>query len=497
FDIAEVSTSRPYFDGDTPDGATDNESHYRWTGEPHASTSEKYLPALDIGESSNWNIIEQYRHDGNGWVKVELSHYVFSTVDLGKATVGELDGIRIMAKTISGDLFAGDAFDGIVFRGNTFTTRDGNGEFSDRGLFFQKPDGTAIFRVPTDGRPISMSASDVQIERAQVDELDLNIGRVRSGGLFELSSGVTPPASPPELNSGWKRHTTLPAPEEGRAAYSNLAYWDNGNKWVRMVNVPDTSTGDRAEIYDYNTGAVDGSFPLTINPTHGVTIIGDIVYVLGSEHGILAPRVFVHGYDLNTGDRVTRWEYTRNYQAKNPLGNDGVNLIVASVYNRELWVHRRNPVTGVQVGSDMRSGANSWPTTGGTNLYGVRITNDDVEVVTSWGGRVYTSSNNVLTRKPDSSNSSGYAGWVLPTHDVSGCAWVSGRTYPVDSSGTVYKGSVSASDYTAEVSFTWYDGTYETTPSPVATINVAARETVTISLPYRAGLQKRVYTREG
>src|SRR5699024_1290341 len=51
-----------HFDGDTEDGATDNESHYRWTGEPHSSTSEKYLPALNIGESDNWNIIEQYRH---------------------------------------------------------------------------------------------------------------------------------------------------------------------------------------------------------------------------------------------------------------------------------------------------------------------------------------------------------------------------------------------------------------------------------------------------
>src|SRR5699024_6633812 len=48
--LAAVAT---YFDGDTPSGATDNESHYRWTGTPHASPSEKYLPALDIGESSN------------------------------------------------------------------------------------------------------------------------------------------------------------------------------------------------------------------------------------------------------------------------------------------------------------------------------------------------------------------------------------------------------------------------------------------------------------
>src|SRR5699024_4010639 len=73
--IEEGSTSGAYFDGDTEDGATDNESHYRWTGTPHASTSEKYLPALNIGDSDNWNVIEQYRHDGTGWVKVELSHY--------------------------------------------------------------------------------------------------------------------------------------------------------------------------------------------------------------------------------------------------------------------------------------------------------------------------------------------------------------------------------------------------------------------------------------
>src|SRR5699024_4160499 len=69
--ITQGAALPDYFDGDTEDGESDNESHYRWTGEPHASTSEKYLPALDIGDSDNWNIIEQYRHDGTGWVKVE------------------------------------------------------------------------------------------------------------------------------------------------------------------------------------------------------------------------------------------------------------------------------------------------------------------------------------------------------------------------------------------------------------------------------------------
>ena len=43
--------------------------------------------------------------------------------------------------------------------------------------------------------------------------------------------------------------------------------------------------------------------------------------------------------------------------------------------------------------------------------------------------------------------------------------------------------------------YTWWDGTRESTPSPVATVESKPRETVTVSLPIRAGLQKRLYSR--
>src|SRR5699024_9632847 len=85
--------------------------------------------------------------------------------------------------------------------------------------------------------------------------------------------------------------------------------------------------------------------------------------------------------------------------------------------------------------------------------------------------------------------------WVNPNRDGAGFVFVDGKPFVVNGSGVVFEGSTRASDYTAEVCFTWYDGTHETTPSPVATINVAARETITISLPYREGLGKRVYYR--
>ena len=492
-----------YFDGDTEDGATDNESHYRWTGEPHASTSEKYLPALNIGDSDNWNIIEQYRHDGTGWVKVELSHHVFSTVDLGKATVGELDGIRIMGQTVRGEQLSGDAIDGKVITGATYRTSGGNGSWSDAGLFIAQPDGTSMVRFPTDGSPLSLTASDTQIERASIAELDLSNGAVRSGGEFTLASGVTAPASPPELTTGWSKFAAL-APPSDRAypphAWESLGYWSAGNAWVRSVNIfgASSSEPDKVEIFDYATGSFIRSFNIELNPTNNLTVIGDIVYLFGdvySSSGVKS--TWIYGYNLNTGARTSRHEYTRSIQAKNALGNDGTNLIIASVYNLELWVHRRDPVTGVQVGSDMRSGSNSWPATGGKDLYGVRINGNDVEVVTSWGARVYLNSNNALVRKTDTANASGYAGWELPAHDVSGCAWVNGTPFPVDSSGNIYQGSNIPSDTTAQMCYTWFDGTHETTPSTVSELVIPAQRTVISSVPVRVGLQKKLYTNLG
>lgn len=47
----------------------------------------------------------QRRWGGNSWEDVTLGHQVISSVDLGKATVGELDGIRVKARTLAADRF--------------------------------------------------------------------------------------------------------------------------------------------------------------------------------------------------------------------------------------------------------------------------------------------------------------------------------------------------------------------------------------------------------
>ena len=494
--LVQSETAPPFpFNGDTESGETNNESHYRWTGEPYASASEKYLPALDIGDSDNWNVIEQYRHDGTGWVKVELSHHVFSTVDLGKATVGELDGIRIMGQTIRGEQLSGDAIDGKVITGGTYRTSGGN-SWSDAGLFIAKPDGTSMVRFPTDGSPLSLTASDTQIERASVGELDVSYGAVRSGGQLTLASGVAAPPSPPELTTGWQFEAKLARPAEPSMDWTGLAYW-NG-LYVRGVNVLGSAGDphDRIELYNPD-GTLNRSINIDLNPRAGVAVIGDIVYTVGPDHvAANAGKQWCHGFNLNTGARVSRWEFVNFFdpkQAKIALGNDGTNLVAAGVApNLSLNVFRYNPSTGAQVGSQWLT-VQDWPSSGGKELYGVRVNGNDVDVVTSWGARVYLNSNNVLVRKTDSANESGYEGWTLPAHDVSGCVWVAGVPYPVDSSGTVYEGAPPVSDSTIRMCYTWWDGTHETTPSPIATVQVPAWQNFYCSLPARAGLSKRVY----
>ena len=457
-------------------------------------------------ETGTMLITEQWQYVTE-WVQTELNHQVIATVDLGKATVGELDGARIMGQTIHGEQLSGDAIDGMVITGATYRTSGGTGSWSDDGLFIAQPDGTSMVRFPTDGSPLSLTASDTQIDRASIADLDLSFGSVRSGGEFTLASGVTPPASPPELTTGWQKVCTLEktgAVDPTRQLpyrFNGFGYWAEGaGHWVRAVNVLSSGTWDRVELYDAATGEFERYISIDCDPRNGLTVMGDIVYVFGNAHGS-GGEALIDGYNLVTGVRVSRHPYTRAIQAQNALGNDGTNLVIASVYNLELWVHRRNPVTGVQVGSDMRSGSNSWPASGGKDLYAVRISGNDVEVVTASGSRVYLNSNNALVRKTDTANASGYAGWVIPSHVAAGMVMKAGRfgaivPFVVDGTGAVYEGAQFSSDTNVSSCFTWFDGTNETAPSPIATVKLPAMNVVSASLPKRTNLQKRLYTRE-
>src|SRR5699024_6169761 len=396
---------------------------------------------------------------------------IIESLDLGTATVGELDGIRIMGQSIRGEQLSGDAIDGMVITGGTYRTTGGTGSWSDAGLFIAQHDGTSMVRFPTDGSPLSLTASDTQIERASITDLDLSYGAVRSGGELTLASGVTPPPSPPELTTGWQKVASLPKPEE-RADVNGLAR--GGDKWVRAVDVlgSEGDTLDRRETYNAD-GALGGSSHIDSNRRYGVAVIGDVVYSLGAAHVNNAPKE-MFGYDLNTGARVTRWKLDSFG------GVDSVNKLAITAHDGELFVVGVSGGPGVYMfrydtdGNRIEYSSTFWDLKYTRDVQGAHFDGADIYVSHHQATRVYTVSGGALTRKTDSANASGWAGWYNPNKSGAGMVFVGGVPYVVDS-GAVYQGSVSASEYTREMCFTWYDGTHETTASPVATIDVGAR----------------------
>src|SRR5699024_1533331 len=220
-------------------------------------------------------------------------------------------------------------------------------------------------------------------------------------------------------------------------------------------------------------------------------VMGNIAYVFGVSWSGEQP--MIRGYDLNTGKRVKSWNYDRSITSKPTLGNDGTYLVVAGVYGYKLWVHKRSTSTGAQVGSDM-IGDDAWPSGVAADLYGVRASGSEYEVVPSVTSRVYTLSGSTLKRKTDSANGHGWAGWNTPGSSPTGVCWPgTGEPVVVTVTGEIFQGSRRVSRYQVEAMVTWYDGVRETDPSPSTIISCGPRTFVTLSVPTRPGLQKRVY----
>lgn len=385
-----------------------------------------------------------------------------------------------------------DAIDGMVITGTTLQSRDGNFRAGDDGVYIAQPDGTSLVRFPTDGSPLSLTAADVEIDRANVGDLETLNGSVRSGGRFTLESGVVAPVSPPVITSEWSLLTDISGNDWTGSQNVTRAGLDQWNgKWVRALNIHGNTSDDKIQIINAD-GTLDREFKIDFNPRYGLTVIWDVAYIFGVSWSGEQP--MIRGYDLNTGKRVKSWNYDRSITSKPTLGNDGTYLVVAGVYNDGLWVHKRSAVNGSQVGSDLRSELGEWPTYGNKDLYGVHIDGSELTVVPS-GGRVYTISGSTLKRKTDSANRDGFAGWGSPGSTVAAW-WDSSHTPHVATvDGKIFKASDRKSQYQVEACITWFDGTHETDPSPTALVRVGARAFPVISLPSRPGIRKRVYYR--
>lgn len=387
-----------------------------------------------------------------------------------------------------------DAIDGMVVTGATFRSPDDGFHAGDDGVFIAGPDGTSIVRFPTDGSPLSLSAADVDIERANVEDLEMLNGSVRSGGQLMLESGVVAPVSPPVVTSEWALQCDISDNDwQGKenTTRAGLAQW-NG-LWVRALNIHGNASDDKIQIINPD-GTLNREFKIDFNPRYGITVMGDIVYVFGVAWS--GGQAMIRGYNLNTGSRTKSWNYDRKIENQQALGNDGTYLLVAGVYADGLWVHKRSVSTGNQVGSDMRSEVGEWPTYGNKDLFGVHIDGSELTVVPS-GGRIYTISGSTLKRKKESANRDGYAGWGTPGATVAAWWDSDGTPYVATVDGKIFKASGRDTEYSIETCMTWYDGTHETNAGPSANVTVKAQAFPVLSLPARPGIRKRVYYRAG
>ena len=389
-----------------------------------------------------------------------------------------------------------DAIDGMTVTGTTLQSRDGNFRAGDDGVYIAQPDGTSLVRFPTDGSPLSLTAADVEIDRANVGDLEMLNGSVRSGGRLTLESGVVAPVSPPVGTSGWKEVANiadLDPDVEANITRTGFEKW--GDKWVRSLNIHGNTSDDCIQIINAD-GTLDRTFTIDFNPRYGLTVMGNIAYVFGVSWSGEQP--MIRGYDLNTGKRVKSWNYDRSITSKPTLGNDGTYLVVAGVYGYKLWVHKRSTSTGAQVGSDIIA-EDSWPSGPGADLFGINFPSPqsiEFEVVPTRTSRVYKLNGSKWERKTDSANGHGFAGWNTPGSSPTGVYWTPvGDPFVVTVTGEIYESSTRNSDYTIEAGVTWYDGTRETTPGPMTVIKCGARSFPTLSVPVRPGLQKRVYWR--
>ena len=389
-----------------------------------------------------------------------------------------------------------DAIDSMTITGTTLQSRDGNFRAGDDGVYIAQPDGTSLVRFPTDGSPLSMTAADVEIDRANVDDLEILNGSVRSGGRLTIESGVVAPVSPPVGTSGWKEVANiadLDPDVEANITRTGFEKW--GDKWVRSLNIHGNTSDDCIQIINAD-GTLDRTFTIDFNPRYGLTVMGNIAYVFGVAWS--GGQAMIRGYDLNTGKRVKSWNYDRSITSKPTLGNDGTYLVVAGVYGYKLWIHKRSTSTGAQVGSDIIA-EDSWPSGPGADLFGINFPSPqsiEFEVVPTRTSRVYKLTGSKWERKTDSANAHGFAGWNTPGSSPTGVYWTPvGDPFVVTVTGEIYESSTRNSDYTIEAGVTWYDGTRETTPGPMTVIKCGARSFPTLSVPVRPGLQKRVYWR--
>ena len=441
-------------------------------------------------ETGTMLITEQWQYVTE-WVQTELNHQVIATVDLGKATVGELDGIRIMGQTIHGEQLSGDAIDGKVITGANIRT-SGSGarvQMDVGGLRVFDASDDQVVQLPSDGTAATFNGELVAKSLTSTGRASFlaENNRLEPGAGLVLAAGVGDPPSPPVVSNHYKQ-ITPPALVEGESV-SGLAY-GGGLFWRAIDAGSGNNSNDRIEGIDRN-GVTQRTIPL-VNfwARNGLAVIGDELFALGIRddrpENVRNQERWVRVFGLD-GTYKRQWEYpnygTGTYQpgiGSTPAGNVSI---------AQCWV----------------DGKLSWRTFSPTGTF-INITTRDAPVksdaVGIYGGTADFGATRTVFAKgfaPGTNrqftvygaNGNDYypeQSWYSPGRgDVKGLAWDGEKFYSIDPAGVITEyGSLNMGDDSANwwATYRWVGSGGKTTRiAPPARFAWARRSRLRVSAP--------------
>lgn len=320
---------------------------YSTSGPP--STGTYNAGSTWFQRDTSGNVTGQWEYKGGSWSPVVMSHQVIASVDLGKATVGKLNGQLIDANTILAGKLAADAVDANNIKAGAVTA----GALSATAINGMTITG-AVIRTAASGARTELGPLGVKVYNSSNVDL-VSLGHNAPGGLAIRPTTSSNPVSLSKALFGrssavsQKLFSVVLAPNETKSiSWSNangtfpIAYhtaWTNNVlvRWRCQVTSTMIAQGSKASINVFAAFLMNGAIYYTKDYGGGGSVIGSSDFdTLGARAGTTSSSVELGGVFLMPVTPGVQSSYTMK-----------VDVSSASFSTDTVWVDGINSVVTV------------------------------------------------------------------------------------------------------------------------------------------------------